>query len=122
MRELLHNSSSKVAKVLEGFAVGDGCVGTSVLCGPNGPGPYFRLEFLHGHGQFSHKLFSQIHHHCPREQLIGYNGLQITDPKCKALVDAAYAQVRFSHLYTIPWKHCRLAARDPFLPAVQRGD
>lgn len=32
---------------LAGFAVGDGCLGTSVLCGAL-LGPYFSIQFLHG--------------------------------------------------------------------------
>jgi hypothetical protein len=56
-----------------------------VLCGGGGrgPGPYFRLEFLHGHGQFSHRLYERMRHVCPREQLVGYNGVivQVTPRK-----------------------------------------
>lgn len=38
---------------LKGFAVGDGCMGTEVLCGNKNPdkGPFFKVEFMHGHGQ-----------------------------------------------------------------------
>ena len=36
---------------LRGFAVGDGCMGTEVLCGPADSGPYYEIEFFHGHGQ-----------------------------------------------------------------------
>jgi len=46
------------------MAIGDGCVGTDVLCGDDkndtGPGPYFMLKFFGGHGQFSDKLYDQI--------------------------------------------------------------
>lgn len=81
-RELLHRESTRdcaVARALRGLAVGDGCVGTEVLCGGGGggPGPYFRLEFLHGHGQFSHRLYERMRRVCPREQLVGYNGVTV---------------------------------------------
>jgi len=38
---------------LRGFGVGDGCMGTDVLCGGGDPdkGPYYDVEFFHGHGQ-----------------------------------------------------------------------
>lgn len=39
---------------LKGFAVGDGCMGTEVLCG-GGSGPYWDVEFMHGHGQVSNR-------------------------------------------------------------------
>ena len=39
---------------LKGFAVGDGCMGTEVLCG-GGSGPYWNVEFMHGHGQVSNR-------------------------------------------------------------------
>lgn len=39
---------------LKGFAVGDGCMGTEVLCG-GGSGPYWDVEFFHGHGQVSNR-------------------------------------------------------------------
>ena len=47
---------------LAGFAVGDGCMGTDVLCGSNGtdPGPYYKVEFMHGHGQVG-PLFVRVH-------------------------------------------------------------
>jgi hypothetical protein len=35
---------------LVGFAVGDGCMGTEVLCGAK-EGPYYDLQFMWGHGQ-----------------------------------------------------------------------
>jgi hypothetical protein len=42
---------------LKGFAVGDGCMGTEVLCGAGNPdkGPWYRVEFMHGHGQVSER-------------------------------------------------------------------
>ncbi|EGD82306.1 hypothetical protein PTSG_02974 [Salpingoeca rosetta] len=53
---------------LKGFAVGDGCLGTEVLCGPSG-GPYWNVEFMHGHGQFSNKLYNSIQSTCTETEL-----------------------------------------------------
>ncbi|EDQ86178.1 uncharacterized protein MONBRDRAFT_11261 [Monosiga brevicollis MX1] len=53
---------------LSGFAVGDGCLGTEVLCGPVG-GPFWNVEFMHGHGQFSNRLYRQITNTCTTEEL-----------------------------------------------------
>ena len=47
VRQVLDNPSSNISARLKGFAVGDGCVGTDVLCAngqPSGPGPFFHLE------------------------------------------------------------------------------
>jgi len=53
---------------LGGLAVGDGCMGTEVLCGEP-RGPYYNLEFMHGHGQFSNTLYNQIAAKCPQADL-----------------------------------------------------
>jgi len=53
---------------LKGFAVGDGCMGTEVLCGKRN-GPYYHIEFLHGHGQFSNNLYREIYNVCTEEEL-----------------------------------------------------
>jgi hypothetical protein len=44
---------------LKGFAVGDGCMGTEVLCG-GGSGPYWDVEFMHGHGQVSNRYTARV--------------------------------------------------------------
>lgn len=67
---------------LAGFAVGDGCMGTEVLCGRGDGGPYYNLEFLHGHGQFSNKLYNSITSTCTEEDLKSGN---LSD-ECKKLV------------------------------------
>jgi len=40
---------------LAGIAIGDGCMGTDVLCGRGNGGPWWDLEFMHGHGQIGEK-------------------------------------------------------------------
>jgi len=102
LRELLRNkATSKVAQLVEGLAIGDGCMGHDVMCPTsqllpklptNGPGPWFRLKFLHGHGQFSDKLYEQIRKECPRDMLIGY-GVHMTDPHCISLLEEVTTQI-----------------------------
>ena len=52
-REIVDDPTSLAATHLKGMAIGDGCVGTDVLCGdqPGHSGPWFDLQFFHGHGQ-----------------------------------------------------------------------
>jgi len=73
---------------LKGFAVGDGCMGTEVLCGDHS-GPYYHLQFLHGHGQFSEKLYRTINKVCTEVELRKGN----LSTKCLTLVDQANTQV-----------------------------
>jgi len=53
---------------LAGMVVGDGCLGSQVLCGL-AQEPHWQLEFLHGHGQFSEELYDRIHATCSRTEL-----------------------------------------------------
>jgi len=80
-REIL-NANSTASKSLKGFAVGDGCAGTEVLCGEKS-GPFFELEFFHGHGQVSDKLYHEINRVCGITQL--QRG--VTDAQCQALLN-----------------------------------
>lgn len=58
---------------LVGFAVGDGCMGTDVLCGATNEavtkGPYYRVEFMHGHGQVSERNYRSIMKECTEASL-----------------------------------------------------
>ena len=62
---------------LRGFAVGDGCMGTEVLCGSKNPdkGPFYRVEFLHGHGQVSERNYRSIRMECPEAVLRSGSGM-----------------------------------------------
>ena len=62
---------------LAGFAVGDGCMGTEVLCGTGNPdkGPFYRVEFMHGHGQVSERNYQQIQRECPEAVLHSGTGM-----------------------------------------------
>ncbi|GAB5370145.1 hypothetical protein AAMO2058_001466800 [Amorphochlora amoebiformis] len=68
-REIIQNEN-KIN--LKGWAVGDGCLGTDILCG-GGPGawngPFFHVEFMHGHGQFSDKTYEAIQENCSLQEL-----------------------------------------------------
>jgi carboxypeptidase C (cathepsin A) len=69
-REILNNPGSGIN--LQGFAVGDGCLGTDVICtnGPNiAAGPWYDIEFFHGHGQVSEDLYNTILDTCPETNL-----------------------------------------------------
>ena len=66
----------------KGFAVGDACTGTDVLCGPVG-GPYWSVMFFYGHGQFSNKLYDAIIDTCTVEALKSGVGLS---SKCNTLL------------------------------------
>lgn len=76
VRELIFDTAlgklKKPVVDVKGFAVGDGCVGTEVLCGGNGPGYYYWMEFFHGHGQISDKMYGQVHDACTLPELYGY--------------------------------------------------
>jgi len=71
-REILEGGDA-LSKQLKGIAVGDGCLGMSPegrgACIPE-QGPYFTVEFFHGHGQFSDKTYAEIQKVCPREELV----------------------------------------------------
>jgi hypothetical protein len=55
---------------LKGFAVGDACVGSDVLCGGGqGQSVWWDVVFFYGHGQFSTKLYNQLLETCTYESL-----------------------------------------------------
>ena len=63
---------------LKGFAVGDACAGTEVLCGSHtGEGPWWRVVFFYGHGQFSTKLFNALVGECTVAGL--QTGVELSD-------------------------------------------
>ena len=64
-QSIYNDKSSKIN--LKGFAVGDACLG-----GQDWPyrGPFFGLQFMHGHGQFSDKLFWEIQGTCTTNELL----------------------------------------------------
>jgi hypothetical protein len=95
-REILDDTTSPTKDQLKGFAIGDGCAGTEVLCGQKS-GPFFHIEFFHGHGQFSDKLYNQINSVCGLEQL--QRG--VTKDDCKALLDKMDTAIGGSYAYNL---------------------
>ena len=99
-RRILNNPASNISNMMKGFAVGDGCVGSDVLCGARGPGPLFHLEFFRGHGQFSDKLYHKTKTTCPYDQLLGY-GVQVTNKDCQALLSKVDDQIGAYYAYNL---------------------
>jgi hypothetical protein len=57
-------------------------MGTEILCGDHS-GPFWMIQFLYGHGQFSSKLYDGIQALCTKEMLV--SGQMSSD--CSSLVD-----------------------------------
>ena len=82
---------------LRGFAVGDACVGTDVLCGDAG-GPFFDVEFLGGHHQFSRELYDKIYATCGVVPLKTGTGITAA---CQALLSEMHRQVGGYYEYAL---------------------
>ncbi len=87
-QEILNDHTSPTRNQLKGFAVGDGCVGTDVLCG-DAFGPWWYEQFMYGHGQFSTLLHNQILQVCGVPQL----QFGVTDPACEKLLNEMSDQI-----------------------------
>lgn len=75
---------------LHGIAVGDGCVGTQVLCGGHtGEGPWWTVQFMYGHGQFSTLLYDQMLDVCGVDML----KTGPTSDACNVLLDQMYQEI-----------------------------
>jgi len=70
---------------LQGFAVGDACTGTEVLCGDTGQGPWWDVTFMYGHGQFSIKTYDAIIDTCTMAKL-KYPGADGLSDQCNDLL------------------------------------
>ena len=66
-REILEGQE-EFAMNLRGFAVGDACAGTDVLCGDSF-GPLWEVEWLQGHQQFSRRLYDEVKATCGYDEL-----------------------------------------------------
>ena len=83
-REILDDKTSPTRSRLKGMLIGDGCAGTDVLCGDVVDAkPWFSVQFFHGHGQISDKLYEQIVQVCGIAQLKG----GVTEAACQRLID-----------------------------------
>jgi len=109
-REILNDKTDPTYKQLRGFAVGDGCVGSDVLCGQKS-GPWFNIQFFHGHGQVSDKLYTEIITVCGIQQL--QRG--VTDKSCQNLVDKMDQALGGYYGYSLydECKHVKLGAVEP---------
>ncbi|CAK9073626.1 unnamed protein product [Durusdinium trenchii] len=100
-REILQQTTHPgLRKQLKGIAVGDGCnCGVSTSgggCIETG-GPFFTVEFFHGHGQFSDKTYAEIQRTCSREELV--NGVKSQD--CRAALSKMDAERGYSFEYNL---------------------
>lgn len=80
---------------LTGLGLGDVCMGTDVICGPNpypgSVGPWLSLLFIAGHGCVSLPTFNAILAECPMSLLV--NGpMSKAPPSCNAAIAAAYTE------------------------------
>jgi len=102
-----------LAKMLKGIAIGDGCVNGLEGCLPN-TGPYFSIEFYHGHGQFSTRTYNLIHSVCTKAELM--NGGDVSF-KCKAALDQMDKEKGYNFAYNL-WDECYDFALDDGLSAA----
>jgi len=82
-----------------GFAVGDGCMGTEVLCGSGNPdkGPFYRVEFMHGHGQVSERNYGDIKKSCPEARYACSLRVACVPPISRLYLDHQHAPLAFQH-------------------------
>jgi carboxypeptidase C (cathepsin A) len=90
-REILRNKGTVPERQLKGFAVGDGCLGGSW------GGPYYEIEFFHGHGQFADKTYRNIQAKCSFKELVE----GVTDAACKAELDQMDKEKGYSFAYNL---------------------
>eukprot|EP01130_Rhizamoeba_saxonica_P017347 TRINITY_DN8380_c0_g1_i1.p1 TRINITY_DN8380_c0_g1~~TRINITY_DN8380_c0_g1_i1.p1 ORF type:complete len:503 (+),score=91.19 TRINITY_DN8380_c0_g1_i1:204-1712(+) len=97
VREILNHPGT--INNLKGFAVGDGCIGNSVLCGGKGDyiGPWWHIEFFHGHGQVSNQLYNKIRKECSEESLKSGK----LDQHCRKLVENMNRQIGGYYSYNL---------------------
>lgn len=90
--------SSPLRQQLKGIAVGDGCTCGSV----NGAqcletvGPFFSVEFFHGHGQFSDKTYREIQSSCGDELIHG-----VKSNACRSALDKMDRERGYSFDYNL---------------------
>eukprot|EP00300_Choanocystis_sp_HF-7_P018936 c20187_g1_i1.p1 GENE.c20187_g1_i1~~c20187_g1_i1.p1 ORF type:complete len:515 (-),score=112.60 c20187_g1_i1:67-1611(-) len=85
-RAILSDPNNKIN--LQGFAVGDGCVGTQVNCGAEGA--YWDVEFFHGHGQYSEPTYQNIQLSCTEAELHAKAPLS---PRCQTALQQMSSEI-----------------------------
>ena len=85
---------------MKGFAVGDACTGSDVLCGDNAAGnyPWWTVMFFYGHGQFSTKLFNAIVDECTVAAL---QSNQALSPDCQSLLAQMNEEIGGYYAYNL---------------------
>mmetsp|Transcript_15072 Transcript_15072/g.20182 ORF Transcript_15072/g.20182 Transcript_15072/m.20182 type:complete len:404 (-) Transcript_15072:454-1665(-) len=125
---LASNAAAESADPLnmKGFAVGDACAGTEVLCGQS-TGEWWSVVFFYGHGQFSNRLFDDIVETCTIPVL--KSGVGVT-AACEALLDDMWTQIGGFYDYNLYddctyendlRRHRALTGRKAFLPMSSHG-
>lgn len=98
---LSENAGTIPGMNLKGFAVGDGCMGSDVLCSGGsglGVGPYYLLEFLYGHSQIDPVLHNEIRQECPVEHL---KSGQHLSSKCWSMINETNKQAGNYYAYAL---------------------
>lgn len=111
---------------LAGFAVGDGWTGCAPAEGrpinwcldldnvgvfkyPNVyPGPYYDIDFFHGHSQFSEELYRSIKNTCSEAEL---RGTVVMSTACSGLIDEMSNEVGYFYAYNL-YNECPAGASD----------
>ena len=104
--EFKTKSPGNVTMPLQGFAVGDGCLGTETgICGEilsNDDGtriPYWQILFLAGHAQFPLSTLQEFFRACrPLERQTMHDPV---DEHCKVVVDHIFQQVGGYYAYSL---------------------
>lgn len=82
-----------------GFAVGDGCMGFDVLCG-RGHGPWWYLQFMHGHGQAANAVFEDLVQTCGGEDALKRTGA-VYPPECQKKLASYYQGLGYTYAYNL---------------------
>jgi len=86
---------------LAGFAVGDACSGTEVICGDNGQGPWWDMTFMYGHHQFSNKLYDEMISTCTEEALKHPTAENPLTDECNGVLDRIYDAIGGYYSYAL---------------------
>jgi len=99
---------------LAGMAIGDGCLGSSVLCGVPQE-PHWQVQFLHGHGQFSEELYENIQTTCSYAELRSRE----QGRECKAVLAEIQSEVGGYYPYGL-YDECYWNPGNPFLQEARQ--
>lgn len=119
----------------QGWAVGDGWTGCKAVAGkpvnwcvdldnvgifkyPNVyPGPYYDVEFFHGHSQYSTELYKEIKSSCPEPMLRGQISLSQV---CNGLIQEMSDEVGYFFAYNL-YNSCPTTAMAAKAPPSKHG-